>query len=259
VDQLKTFVFAGHDTSSSTICYVLYLLHLHPKVFAKLKQELDAYLPSDIAAAAEKVKSEPHVINKLEYTNAIIRETLRLFPPASTIREPSPKHPFKERYAVNTKTGQRFPLEGCAIWPIVHLVSRNERFFPDPTRFVPERHIQSQTPYPDSELFTPAGKDAWRPFEKGPRNCIGQELAMVELRVFVALTARDFDFVVEFPGEQPDIRYFEEGDVPPTSFEERKGPGMVGDRLEGYRMYQTLAGAAKPVGGCPGRIRLRNL
>jgi cytochrome P450 len=259
IDQIKTFIFAGHDTTSSTICYILYLLHLHPKVFTKLKAELDTYFPPETARTADTIRQDPYIINKLEYTNAIIRETLRLFPPASTLRIWDPKHPGKDASIKDPTTGQRYPLANSLIWPPVTLVHRNERFFPEPTRFVPERHIQSQTPYPESELFTMAGKEAWRPFERGPRNCIGQEMALVEMRIIVALIVREFDFVAEYPGEESDVRFFTEGEVPPTSYDERKGntTEKFGDRIEGYRMYQMLKGAAKPTGGCPGRVIIR--
>jgi cytochrome P450 len=260
LDQVKTFIFAGHDTTSSTICYIIYLLHLYPDVYATLKHELDTYLPTEIEQAAEKIRADPYIINKLEYTNAIIKEALRLFPPASTLREWDSKHPNKDIVLVDPKTGIRYPLDqGCTIWPPSHLIHRNERFFPEPTKFVPERFIQSQTPYPESELFTAAGKDAWRPFEKGPRNCIGQELAMVETKIIVALITREFDFVLEYPGEKPDLRFFGEGETLMDSWSERKniGSGRVADRIDGYRMYQTLKGAAKPTGGCPGRVKLR--
>ncbi|KAF2424212.1 cytochrome P450 monooxygenase-like protein [Tothia fuscella] len=260
IDQIKTFIFAGHDTTSSTFCYIMYLLHLHPRSFAKVKDELDNFLPGNVTCTSEKLRADPYVINSLEYTNAVVREALRLFPPASTLRSWDPAFPNKDAFIVDRKTGIRYPLgEGCTVWPASHLIHRNERFFPEPTKFVPERFIQSQTPYPDSELFTPAGKDAWRPFEKGPRNCIGQELAMVEIKIIIALTVRDFDFIAEYPGEKADVRFFEEGQTPENSWDERKAADgkRVGDRIEGYRMYQTLKGAAKPTGGCPGRVQLR--
>ncbi|ETS82673.1 hypothetical protein PFICI_04549 [Pestalotiopsis fici W106-1] len=261
-DSVKTFIFAGHDTTSSTLCWANYLLHKHPEVYAKVKKELDTYLPSGLAETAAKIKEDPYIVNKLEYTIAVLKETLRIFPPASTVRAPVPG-----AYVVDPATQQKVPMivdDNCLIWPTAHLIHRNKRFFPRPTEFIPERFIPSQTPFPDAELFTETGKDAFRPFEKGPRNCIGQELAMLEGKIILALTAREFDFVLEYPGEQADIRH----PVPESTAEElsenteygkaiRAGT-QVPDRVEGHRVYQLLLGAAKPADGCPGRVYYRN-
>jgi cytochrome P450 len=262
VDQLKAFIFAGHDTTSSTLSYTFYLLHRYPEAHGKLKAELDAFFPPG-TSASERIKQEPHVLNKLEYTSSVIKETLRLFPAASTVRYFDSKRPAAHAFVTDPRTKQRYPISDCAIWPVVHLIHRNKRFFPQPTHFIPERFIPSRTPFPDAELFTDAGKDAFRPFEKGPRNCIGQELAMLEARIILALTVRELDFVVEYPGEEADLQY-----PTPESTAEEMGEGTEygralregrakKDHVEGHRMYQTLMGAAKPVGRSPGRMKLR--
>jgi len=87
IDQIKTFVFAGHDTTSSTICYVFHLLHQHPECFEKVRQEHDEVFGTDPTQAAELLKESPHLLNKLEYTLAVIKEVLRLYPPASAVRQ----------------------------------------------------------------------------------------------------------------------------------------------------------------------------
>jgi cytochrome P450 len=256
IDSMKTFIFAGHDTTASTISYIYYLLHFHPEVYRKLCKELDEVFGGSSTAAdiAAAIKVDPHIINRLEYTNAIIKETLRLFPPASTMRfMPAESDPTKVVYVTDPKTGRQLPVSGWTAWPASHLISRNEEYFPSPAHFVPERFIPSQTPFPDSKLFTPAGKDAWRPFEKGPRHCIGQELAMIESRVIMALAMRDFDFVAEFDGEKCDTW------TPIETVDEfRDGrPGVERRTIEGHRCYQILKGAAKPLDSMPGRVSRR--
>ncbi|KAK6210482.1 hypothetical protein LQW54_006229 [Pestalotiopsis sp. IQ-011] len=259
-DSVKTFIFAGHDTTSSTLCWATYLLHKHPEAYAKVQEELDTYFPPSLADTAIKIKEDPYIVNKLEYTTAVIKETMRIFPSASTTRAPIPGG-----YVVDPATQQKIPMidDNCHVWPVAYLVHRNKRFFPRPTEFIPERFIQSQTPFPDAELFTEAGKDAWRPFEKGPRNCIGQELAMLEGKIILALTAREFDFVLEYPGEEADVQH----PVPENTVEELSEKTEYGrairagtkkpDRVEGHRVYQLLLGAAKPADGCPGRVYYR--
>lgn len=267
IDSLKTFIFAGHDTSSSTICWVFYMLHLHPEVHAKVKTELDNIF-SPGKSAADALKADPWLLNRIEYTTAVIRETLRIFPPASTLRQfhhPDITSQSKAQpYIINSKTGQRLPLDlpGIAIWPAVHLISRNPRFFPEATKFIPERFLPDQTPFPDAELFTPSGRDAFRPFEKGPRNCIGQELAMIELKVVLALMAREFDFTVRFPGDPEGEAQWIPTESIASDFNDEyvsqvKAGKLKKDRIEGHKLYQILSGSAKPAGGCPGTIRLR--
>ena len=87
IDNMSTFIFAGHDTTSSTICYVYHLLNLHPQCLAKVRQEHDDVFGADVSQAADLIRKTPNLINSLPYTLAIIKEVLRLFPAASTIRD----------------------------------------------------------------------------------------------------------------------------------------------------------------------------
>ncbi len=86
MDQIKTFMFAGHDTTSSTICYVAYLLSKHPDALQRVRQEYDDVFGMNVEHTAAAIKEDPYLLNKLPYTVAIIKEVLRLFPPASSIR-----------------------------------------------------------------------------------------------------------------------------------------------------------------------------
>ncbi|KAF2672088.1 cytochrome P450 [Microthyrium microscopicum] len=258
VDSMKTFIFAGHDTTASTLSYIYYMLHLLPSVYNKFCKELDTVfgVGTSPAAIAEMIKKDHHIVNKLEYGNAIIKEALRMFPPASTLRHiPAASDPSKIVFITDPKSGRKFPISGWHVWPAVHFVSRNEEFFPDPHHFIPERFIQAETPFPEAKLFTPAGKEAWRPFERGPRNCIGQELAMIESRVILALAVRGFDFVSEIDGVKTEtwtpidtVSEFEDG-----------RPGTERQTIEGHRCYQILRAAAKPKGGMPGRLSKRKV
>jgi cytochrome P450 len=249
IDSIKTFIFAGHDTTSSTIACVFYLLHGHSACHEKVIAELTSIFGTlDSSSIASQIRSTPHLINKLDYTTAVIKETLRLFPPASTLRDIGDQD-FPG--ITDPDTGEIFPMKGYTIWPIVHLIHRNEEFFPRPTEFIPERFLQDSTPFPDAALFTTRGKDAWRPFEKGPRNCVGQELAMIETKVILAMTLGVFDFVAEFDG-----REVKEESSCESVDERMPAKGRV-ETVEGRRVYQVLKGSAKPVGGMPGRVKLR--
>jgi cytochrome P450 len=92
VSNMRTFVFAGHDTTSSTICYAYYYLSKNPEMLARIRQEHDDVFGTDRDAAVPKLLEDSRLINKLEYTLAIIREVLRIQPPASTIRSGSSRY-----------------------------------------------------------------------------------------------------------------------------------------------------------------------
>jgi cytochrome P450 len=73
IDQMKTFLFAGRDTTSSTIAYIYYILGLHPSSLAKVRQEYDEIFGPDIAQTPDVIKNDPLLINKLVYTTAVIK------------------------------------------------------------------------------------------------------------------------------------------------------------------------------------------
>lgn len=108
ITQIRTFIFAGHDTTSSTLCYVFHLLSKHPAVLQRIQAEHDSILGTDAGAAADAIKANPHILNKLEYTLAVIKETLRLFPAAS-----APRQGAKNVFIRDPETGELWPTEGC--------------------------------------------------------------------------------------------------------------------------------------------------
>lgn len=105
MDHIKIFMFAGHDTSSSTICYVVYELSKRPDVLAKLLREYNEVLGEDAAQTASKIKEDPHVINRMPYSLAVIKETLRLWPPGNSVRKGVPgQYIFHD--------GKQYPTDG---------------------------------------------------------------------------------------------------------------------------------------------------
>lgn len=118
IDSMKSFIFAGHDTTASTIAYLFYMLHFHPDVHKKVVAELDAVFSPGATSEeiGNAIKENPHIINTLEYTTAVLKETLRLFPPGSTLRyTPPSKGHSKTQHLIDPKTGQKLPIEGFHI------------------------------------------------------------------------------------------------------------------------------------------------
>ncbi len=183
VANLKAFLFAGHDTTAATICWMLKLLQDNPECFAKLRAEHDAVLGPDPSQAADALTRSPHLLYALPYTLAVIKETLRLHPLAATLRQAPPGFSL-------TAPGSslRYPMDGWGIWMSTPGVARHPDYWVRPDEFLPERWT-----VPEGDPLHPVNNNAWAPFSIGPRNCIGMELALIELRIVSVLTARRFD------------------------------------------------------------------
>ena len=226
MNQLKVFLFAGHDTTSSTLSYVYYLLSKNPSCLARIRTEYDFVFGPDSSEIASLIASNPQLLNRLPYTTAVIKETLRLFPVAATPRySPDPNHTIWD------SSGHVFPTEGCIILVMNQCIQRDSKYWPSPNEFLPQRWLAS----PGEPLY-PEHKGAWRPFEYGPRNCIGQEMALLEIKITLAMTLRRFDVVDAF-----------------EEWDRRKGRTGV-RTVDGERAYQVLVGTAHMVDGFPARV-----
>ncbi|TAQ88237.1 hypothetical protein B7494_g3418 [Chlorociboria aeruginascens] len=215
--QCKTFLLAGHDTSSSSVCYAYHLLSQHPEVLQKLRDEHNRILGTDIDDAPRLLKDQPALLQKLEYTMAVIKEVLRIYPPIGG----SYRHGEKDVSLIYN--GIPYPTYPFAVIIVGHAIMRDEKLFHEPLHFYPERYFAT----PPSPYFVP--KDAWRAFERGPRNCIGEAMAVVQMKIILAMTVRSFDIRAAYEGEGPII--------------------------EGERMYQTLDVTAKPKDSMPARSK----
>ena len=181
MNQIKLFLFSGHDTTSSTVCYLFYILASNPTILARIRAEHTSVIGSDHIKAISIIRSDPFLLNKLHYTLAVIKEVMRMFPAVSGTRAGEPN------FSVIDETGRRFPTDGFLVWDNPQAIHRDPRYWPRPDDFIPERWLVA----PDDPLHPIKG--AWRPFSQGPRNCIGQELAVIEMKVIMVMTARTFD------------------------------------------------------------------
>lgn len=165
----------------------------------------------------------------------MIKEILRLWPPGSTIRI-GPKGFFVK----DPGTGELIDTEGMMLWTVTLAMHRDKRFWGDdadefkPSRFMPENTDK-----------LPA--NAFRPFEKGPRNCIGQELALIEMKVVLAMTLREFDVRSAYD-ELDSLK--SDGTIWSRDPTFKQGPQEV----FGERMHQILLAAAKPSEGMPAKV-----
>ncbi|KAI8949171.1 vera protein [Xylaria longipes] len=222
--------FAGHDTTASTIQWMLKRLQDNPECLAKLRAEHDAVLGPD-SKVIDTLSQSPHLLYSLPYTLGVIKETLRLHPLAATIREAPPGFSL-----TSPVTSIRYPTEGFGLWLSAPGVARNPHYWPRPNEFIPERWTVSE----GHELH-PVNNSAWAPFSIGPRNCIGMELALIELRIVSVLVARRFDI------EEAWDEWDEQQDSKAT-------PSL---KIDGERLYWAGNGIVHPKDGMPVHVRLR--
>lgn len=223
ISQMKIFVLAGHDTTSSTLCYIYYLLSTSPSALERVRAEHTFVFGSNLDQTSSLITSNPYILNQLPYTLAVIKEALRLFPAGSSTRDGDASFAL-------TDDGQHYPTEGCIVWSLHQAIHREPLYWPQPDTFRPERWLVQ----PDDPLYPVKG--AFRPFEFGPRNCIGQELAMLEIKLVMVMTIREFDIRATF----------EEWEA----VNGRKGPNMVNGEIA----YQSLEGTNRPRDGFPCRV-----
>ncbi|CAG8975013.1 hypothetical protein HYALB_00012146 [Hymenoscyphus albidus] len=217
IAQIKLFLFSGHDTTSSSICYTLYLLSKHPNLLRRVQEELDQVFSADRRQISERITQKPALLKEIPYTTAVIRESLRLFPTVSSTCD------GERDFFVTDSHGRRFPTENFLVWVNPHAVHHTPELWENPDEFQPERWSE------DKRKQIPKG--AWRAFEHGARNYIGQVLAMLESKILVCMVARDF--------------------VVRDVYEELEQPGSV-KRVVGERAYQVQL--SQPAGDLPCRI-----
>jgi cytochrome P450 len=178
-DQLLTLYLAGHETTSQALTFTFYLLSQHPHAQETLRAELERELQGRTPGYAD--------LERLPYTEQVIKEALRLYPPAPVI----PRH-----VADDTQLGAYAVPGGSEVVLWSYLIHRDPRYYPEPERFLPERFT------PEAESARPKG--AYLPFGAGQRACIGQAFAMIEAQLIVATLAAKLRF--EYAGKAGPLR-----------------------------------------------------
>ena len=164
-DELMTFLFAGHETTATALTFTWFLLAQHPEVEEKLVAELDEVLGGEPPTFAD--------IPELEYTERVLKEGMRIYPPV-------PQIPRETTEALELG-GYSIP-EGATVAPSQWTIHRDERFWDDPMAFRPDRFTGAST----------RPQFAYFPFGGGPRRCIGQQFAMVEGKLILATLAQRY-------------------------------------------------------------------
>jgi cytochrome P450 len=165
-DEALTIFLAGHETTANALSWTWYLLSQNPEAEAKLHAELDAVLPDGRLPTIEDLPG-------LRYTEMVLAESMRLYPPAWVIGRLAIK---------NYEVGDYIAEPGTLILMSQYVMHRDPRFFPEPLRFDPERWtLEAKETRPQYAYF---------PFGGGARRCIGEGFAWMEGTLLMATIAR---------------------------------------------------------------------
>ncbi|HVS72149.1 MAG TPA: cytochrome P450 [Phycisphaerae bacterium] len=167
-DQAITLLTAGHETTANAFTFTLYLLATHPDEQQKLADEIRSVLADRPPTVAD--------LHALPYTHNVIAESLRLYPPAWTLG--------RQNQRSLTLAGYRIPNRSTLLIPQWTL-HRDPRFFPNPLAFTPDRWQNPTHP-----------RHAYLPFSTGPRNCIGESFASLEMQLVLPLLLQHFRFTL---------------------------------------------------------------
>jgi cytochrome P450 len=160
-DELMTMLLAGHETTANTLAWTWYLLSQHPEVEQRLYTEVDEVLGGALPTVEH--------LSDLKYTNMVLEEALRLYPPACILS--------RKAIADDELCGYPIPANSMVLVS-PYAIHHHPSYWPDPERFDPERftpeHIAERPHY------------AYFPFSSGPRMCIGSSFAMMEAQLILA-------------------------------------------------------------------------
>lgn len=178
-EEVDTFMFAGHDTTSTAISFALLNLAKNPEI-----QQLVFEESKEVFENCSERTASMQDLNKMVYLEKVIKESLRLFPPV-----PSYSRKFREDVVLG---GYTFPANVSTKIQI-YAMARDPNLFSNPLKFDPSRFDDDM----NIKLFS------YVPFSAGPRNCIGQKFGMLEIKSIITKIIRDFRILVDKEDENP--------------------------------------------------------
>ena len=173
-DEAITMLLAGHETTALAVMFAVHSIATHPAVAALLRAELDEHVGERPLCYADA--------GRLPVLEAVVKETLRLYPPAPLVGR---------ELAVPIEIGGYDLDRGVQIYMSPFAIQRDPRHYPEPDAFNPDRFLDGST--------ASLPKFAYFPFGGGPRVCIGQYFAMMEAKLILATLLQQVELIVQ-PG-----------------------------------------------------------
>ncbi|XP_058822817.1 cytochrome P450 4c3-like [Topomyia yanbarensis] len=169
-EEVDTFMFEGHDTTSAAISWILLLLGAEPAIQDRIVEEIDRIMDGD----RERFPTMKE-LNEMKYLECCIKEGLRLYPSVPLIARKLTEDVQIEEYTIPA---------GTTAMIVVYQLHRNPEVFPNPDKFNPDNFLpencRGRHPY------------AYIPFSAGPRNCIGQKFAVLEEKSIISAVLRKY-------------------------------------------------------------------
>ncbi|KAK3932590.1 Cytochrome P450 4C1 [Frankliniella fusca] len=186
-EEVDTFMFGGHDSVGTAVTFILYSLSKNPEIQELAYQDIISIVGREIRDLSNQD------LVQMKYLERVIKEGLRLYPSVPLfIRK---LHTDLQLPEVN---GKRMTVPpGVAVIIAPYILHRQASLWPNPERFDPDRFLPEECatrhPY------------AYVPFSGGPRNCIGQKYAMMEMKCMIARLLMEFKFIEAYPGYEPEV------------------------------------------------------
>jgi cytochrome P450 len=180
IDNLLTFLMAGHETTAQALSWTLYLLARAPEWQARILEEFRQVVGEGPVKASD--------IDKLVVTSQVLKESMRLFPPAPIV---------SRRSAIDIELAGKSIKAGTQIIIPIFAIHRHKRYWTDPDRFDPTRF----TPENEARI----SRYHFMPFGAGPRICIGMAFAMIEGIAMLATLVRAASFATALDHEPEPI------------------------------------------------------
>ena len=177
-DEVMTMFLAGHETTANALTWTIYLLALHPKIESKIVDEIISLTGSD---DIDNRLITPDDVSKLKYTEMVLMESMRLYPPSWAIgRQAIENYNLANKYVIPS---------GSVLIISQYLVHHDSRYFSQPDQFYPERWT------PEFRASIP--RFSYFPFGGGSRSCIGEPLAWMEGIIVLATIIKKWKITLE--------------------------------------------------------------
>ncbi|XP_016924301.2 probable cytochrome P450 311a1 [Drosophila suzukii] len=178
-DEVNTFVFAGVDTTTAAMSFVLYALAKYPETQSRLREELQGLSVDG--------SSDLDTLNELPYLEAVIKEVLRMYTIVPTTGRQTTQ---------STKIGGRTYCAGVTLWINMYGLAHDKLYYPDPYAFKPERWLEDGGSAPPAFSYIP--------FSGGPHVCIGRRYSLLLMKLLTARLVLAFD--LDLSSEQAPLK-----------------------------------------------------